>query len=136
MNKKLLIVDDDASMRLLMEEVLESLEDEEVELLMAKNGEEALAIIQTEKPKLVFLDIIMPKMDGLEVCNTVKKKLAIPDIYIVMLTANGQEFDKQQGIDVGADLYITKPFRPNIVLKISREVLGLPVAVELAKDGL
>ncbi|MDZ7963187.1 MAG: response regulator [Aulosira sp. DedQUE10] len=130
MNKKLLIVDDEASMRLLMEEVLESLEDEEVELLTAKNGEEALEIIQTEKPNLVFLDVIMPKMNGLEVCNTVKNKLAMIDVYIIMLTANGQEIDKKQSNDVGADLYITKPFRPNSVLKISREVLGLPVASE------
>ncbi len=97
---------------------------------MAKNGMEALEIIQTEKPKLVFLDVIMPKMTGIEVCNTVKNQLKIPDIYIIMLTANGQEIDKQQGSDVGADLYLTKPFRAKNVLKICREVLGLALVSE------
>ncbi|BAY21241.1 response regulator receiver protein [Calothrix sp. NIES-2100] len=128
MKNKLLIVDDETSVRLLLEEALESLEKEEVEILMAKNGAEALEIIQTEQPKLVFLDIIMPKMTGLEVCNIVKNELAIPDIYIIMLTANGQEIDKQQGSKVGADLYMTKPFRAKTVLEICRDVLGLSVA--------
>lgn len=130
MKNKVLIVDDEASVRLLLEEALEILEKSEVEILMAKNGAEALEIIQTEKPKLVFLDVIMPKMTGIEVCNTVKNELKIPDIFIIMLTANGQEVDKQQGSDVGADLYMTKPFRAKNVLKISQEVLGLSVASE------
>jgi CheY-like chemotaxis protein len=130
MKNKVLIVDDEASVRLLLEEAIESLEKENIEILMAKNGVEALEIIQTEKPKLVFLDVIMPKMTGIEVCNTVKNQLKIPDIYIIMLTANGQEVDKQQGSDVGADLYMTKPFRAKNVLKISQEVLGLSVASE------
>lgn len=130
MKNKVLIVDDEASVRLLLEEALESLEKSEVEILMAKNGAEALEIIQTEKPKLVFLDVIMPKMTGIEVCNTVKNQLKIPNIYIIMLTANGQEIDKQQGSDVGADLYMTKPFRAKNVLRISQEVLGLSVASE------
>lgn len=130
MKEKILIVDDETSVRLLLEEALESLEKEEVEILMAKNGAEALEIIQQEKPKLVFLDIIMPKMTGLEVCYTVKHELAIPDIYIIMLTANGQEIDKQQGSKVGADLYMTKPFRTKNVLEICRDVLGLSVAKE------
>ncbi|MDZ8056433.1 MAG: PleD family two-component system response regulator [Aulosira sp. ZfuVER01] len=130
MNKKVLIVDDETSVRLLLEEAIESLEAEEVEILIAKNGEEALKIIQTEKPKLVFLDVIMPKMSGIEVCNTVKNQLEMPDVYIIMLTANGQEVDKQQGCEAGADLYMTKPFRAKNVLKISREVLGLSAVSE------
>ncbi|MBW4612438.1 MAG: response regulator [Desmonostoc vinosum HA7617-LM4] len=125
MNKKVLIVDDEPNILILMEQALESLEDENVELLTAKNGEEALEIIQTQKPNLVFLDVMMPKMNGLEVCYTVKKKLGISDIHIIILSAKGQEFDKQKGSDVGADLYMTKPFRPRSVLEISREVLGL-----------
>jgi two-component system, OmpR family, alkaline phosphatase synthesis response regulator PhoP len=130
MKNKVLIVDDEISVRLLLEEALESLENEAVEILMAKNGVEALEIIQTEKPKLVFLDVIMPKMTGIEVCNTVKNELRIPDIYIIMLTANGQEIDKQKGSDVGADLYMTKPFRGKTVLEIARDVLGLSVVSE------
>lgn len=126
MNKKVLIVDDEPNILILMEQALEKLEDEnDVELLTAKNGLEALEIIKSQKPDLVFLDVMMPKMSGLEVCDTVKNKLSMHNIYIIMLTAKGQEFDKQSGIAVGADLYMTKPFRPKEVLQKSREVLGL-----------
>ncbi|PMB47679.1 two-component system response regulator [Fischerella thermalis CCMEE 5201] len=124
MTQKILIVDDEPNILILLEQALEVLEDEGVELLTARNGEEALEIIQTEKPNLVFLDVMMPKMSGLEVCHAVKHELQIADIYIVMLTAKGQEFDKQKGIDVGADLYLTKPFRPKEVLEKSMQVLG------------
>lgn len=126
MNKKILIVDDGPNILILMEQALEKLENEGVELLTAQNGEEALELIKSEKPELVFLDVMMPKMNGLEVCNAVKNQLGMQDIYIIMLTAKGQEFDKQKGNDVGADLYMTKPFRPKDVLQKSREVLGLP----------
>lgn len=125
MTQKILIVDDEPNILILMEQALEKLEDEGVELITAQNGEEALETIQAEKPELVFLDVMMPKMNGLEVCNTVKNKLGMQNIYIIMLTAKGQEFDKQKGSDVGADLYMTKPFRPKDVLAKSIEVLGL-----------
>jgi len=126
MHKKVLIVDDEPNILILMEQALEKLEDEhDVELLTAKNGLEALEIIQQETPDLVFLDVMMPKMSGLEVCDTVKNQLQIPNTYIIMLTAKGQEFDKQSGIAVGADLYMTKPFRPKEVLQKSKEILGL-----------
>lgn len=124
--KKVLIVDDEPNILILMEQALEKLEDEdEVELMTAKNGLEALDIIKEEKPDLVFLDVMMPKMSGLEVCNTVKNELKMDDVYIIMLTAKGQEYDKQSGMAVGANLYMTKPFRPKEVLQKAREVLGL-----------
>lgn len=125
MNKKILIVDDEPYIRLLLEQTLEDLEDEGVELLIAENGEEALERINTERPDLVFLDVMMPKMNGFDVCNAVKKELQIEKIYIIMLTAKGQEFDKQKGQQVGADMYMTKPFDPDEVLEKSLEVLGL-----------
>lgn len=125
MEKKILIVDDEPNVRILMEQVLEKLEDEGVELLLAENGQEALEIIEEERPNLVFLDVMMPKMNGLEVCKTVKSQSNLQPVYIIILTAKGQEFDKQKGIDVGADLYMTKPFRPKKVLEKSREILGL-----------
>ncbi len=127
MGKTILIVDDEHHIRILIEQTLEELEDEGVELLTASNGEEALAIIEAEKPNLVFLDVMMPKMNGFEVCHTVKNKLKIQDIYIIMLTAKGQEFDKQQGNDVGADLYMTKPFDPDEILAKAIEVLGVDI---------
>ncbi|HEY9796447.1 MAG TPA: response regulator [Leptolyngbyaceae cyanobacterium] len=125
MNKKILIVDDEPHIRLLLEQTLEDLEDEGVQLLTADNGEEAFDTIKTERPNLVFLDVMMPKMNGFDVCNAVKNELGIKNIYIVMLTAKGQEFDKLKGIEVGADLYMTKPFDPDEVIEKSVEVLGL-----------
>jgi len=124
--KKVLIVDDEPNILILMEQALEKLEDEDdVELLTAKNGLEALDIIKEEKPDLVFLDVMMPKMSGLEVCNTVKNELGMQAVYIIMLTAKGQEYDKQSGMAVGANMYMTKPFRPKEVLAKAREVLGV-----------
>lgn len=124
MNKTILIVDDEPHIRLLLEQTLEDLEDEGVEILTASNGEEALEIIKEQKPDLVFLDVMMPKMNGFEVCKTVKNDLVMQDIYIIMLTAKGQEFDKQKGNEVGADLYMTKPFDPDEVVEKSIKILG------------
>jgi len=122
---KILIVDDEPFIRLLLEQVLEELEDEGVELITADNGETALDIIRREIPELVFLDVMMPKMNGFDVCNAVKNELATKSVYIVLLTAKGQEFDKLKGVEVGADVYMTKPFNPDEVLQKARSVLGL-----------
>lgn len=125
MSKKLLIVDDEPHIRLLLEQTLEELEDYDVELLTATNGVNALEVIQREKPNLVFLDVMMPKMNGYEVCQTVKSDASLSDVYIIMLTAKGQEFDRDRGKDVGADIYMTKPFDPDEILEKSREILGI-----------
>ena len=125
MNPKILIADDEAHITQLIEQTLEDLEDQNVELLIAMNGEEALEVIQKEKPQLVFLDVMMPKANGFEVCNTVKNEWKIDNIYIVMLTAKGQEVDKQKGKEVGADMYMTKPFDPDALYNKAVEVLGL-----------
>jgi DNA-binding response OmpR family regulator len=122
---KVLIVDDEPFIRLLLEQTLEELEDDGVELVTADNGETALEIIRDETPEIVFLDVMMPKMNGFDVCNTVKNELGISGVYIVLLTAKGQEFDRQKGIDVGADIYMTKPFNPDEVLDKAKQVLGL-----------
>lgn len=125
MSSKILIVDDEPHLRTLIHQALEELEDEGVELLTASNGEEALAQIQSNEPKLIFLDVMMPKVSGFEVCDRVKNSLGLKDVYIVLLTAKGQEFDRQKGQDVGADLYMTKPFDPDALLEKARQVLGL-----------
>lgn len=122
---KVLIVDDEPFIRLLLEQTLEELEDEGVELITADNGETALDIIRSEAPEIVFLDVMMPKMNGFDVCNVVKNELGLSGVYIVLLTAKGQEFDKQKGMDAGADVYMTKPFNPDEVLEKARNVLGL-----------
>jgi len=125
MEQKLLIVDDEAHIRMLIGQTLEELEDEGVNFFTAENGEQALEIIQAERPRLVFLDVMMPKMNGMEVCRRVKKELGLNDVFIVLLTAKGQELDRQKGQEVGADVYMTKPFDPEKILEKAREVLQL-----------
>ncbi|HLY71114.1 MAG TPA: response regulator [Puia sp.] len=125
MEQKLLIVDDEPHIRMLIEQTLEELEDEDVIFLTADNGEDALEIIKEERPQLVFLDVMMPKMNGMEVCRRVKKELFLDDVYIILLTAKGQELDRQKGHEVGADVYMTKPFDPEQILDKARTVLGL-----------
>jgi two-component system alkaline phosphatase synthesis response regulator PhoP len=122
-DKKILIVDDEIHIRLLIEQTLEELEDEGVELFIATNGEEALHLIQAERPQLVFLDVMMPRMNGFDVCRKVKQELGYDDVYIIMITAKGQELDKQRGQTAGADLYMTKPFDPDELLEKAREIL-------------
>ncbi len=113
MSKKILIVDDEMKMRMLLKETLESLEDKGVELLLAENGKDAIESIRAEKPELVILDVIMPGMDGFEVCNTIKNELGMKDVYVLMLTTEGQEFNRQKSIEVGTDFFMTKPFDPD-----------------------
>ena len=125
MEKKLLIVDDEAHIRMLIGQTLEELEDDDVIFLSAENGEQALEIIQSEQPQLVFLDVMMPKMNGMEVCRRVKKELGLDNVFIILLTAKGQELDRQRGQEVGANLYMTKPFDPEVLLTKAREVLGI-----------
>ena len=120
---KVLIVDDEAYIRLLIEQTLEDLEDQGVEIFTADNGVDALAIIQAERPELVFLDVMMPKMNGFDVCQAVKRELKMADVYIILLTAKGQEYDKQRGEQVGADIYLTKPFDPDQLLDMAQVIL-------------
>ena len=125
MDKKILIVDDEAHIRMLIGQTLEELEDEGVEFLTADNGLTALELIRSEKPNLVFLDVMMPKMNGMEVCRKVKQELGMTDVFIIILTAKGQELDKQKGQEVGADVYMTKPFDPEVLLIKAKQVLGM-----------
>jgi two-component system, OmpR family, alkaline phosphatase synthesis response regulator PhoP len=125
MPKKILIVDDESHIRLLLEQTLEEFEDVGVEILTASNGKEALEVIRTERPDLVYVDAMMPAVNGYDVCTKVKNELALRNIYIVMLTAKGQEVDKKKGMAVGADMYMTKPFDPDAIVVKTTEVLGI-----------
>ena len=122
---KILIADDEPHIRLLLEQILEELEDEGVELILAENGEKAYNTICDQRPELVFLDIMMPKMSGFDVCIKVKKELNFDEVYIILLTAKGQEFDKLKGKESGADVYMTKPFSPDEIIEKARQVLKL-----------
>jgi CheY-like chemotaxis protein len=122
-----LIVDDEQHIRLLIEQTLEELEDDGVDLLTATNGDEAVDVVEHHHPALVFLDVMMPKRNGFEVCRVIKRDLGLAGTYVVLLTAKGQAYDHEQGLAAGADLYMTKPFDPDELLRRAREVLGLGV---------
>jgi two-component system alkaline phosphatase synthesis response regulator PhoP len=122
---KVLIVDDEQHIRLLIEQTLEELEDDGVELLTATDGDEAIDVVENHHPALVFLDVMMPKRNGFEVCRIIKHDLGLTDTYVVLLTAKGQAYDRDQGRATGADLYLTKPFDPDELLRLAREALGL-----------
>lgn len=121
----LLIVDDEPHIRMLLEQSLEDLEDEGVRLLSAVDGEEALETIRRELPDVVFLDVMMPRRNGFDVCAAVKADPATSGVTIVLLTAKGQEVDRQRGDAVGADLYLTKPFDPDDLRATAERLLGL-----------
>ena len=124
---KILIVDDEVHIRMLLEQTLEDLEtDHGVALFSAANGEEGLEILRRERPDLVFLDIMMPRMSGYDVCRKVLEDPALRGrCHIVLLTAKGQEVDRRQGLELGAKHYMTKPFDPDEVLLTARNLLGL-----------
>ena len=125
MPKKIVVADDEAHIRLLIEQSIEELEDEDVQILTASDGEAALALILVEQPDLVLLDVMMPKMNGFEVCERLRGARETFQPHIVLLTAKGQEYDRTRGAEVGADAYVTKPFNPDSLLTMARQVLGL-----------
>ncbi len=122
---KILIVDDEAHIRRLLEETLEGFEEKGVEIQTVNNGRDAINIILNERPRLVYLDVMMPEMNGYDVCKSIKKDHGFKDVYIIMLTAKGQEYDKKKGLEVGADMYITKPFDPDFIVSNTEKILNI-----------
>ena len=120
-----LIADDEQHIRLLIEQTLEELEDAGVELQTASDGETALDIVRNQRPSLVFLDVMMPKLNGFEVCRAIKADPALSGTTVVMLTAKGQAYDREEGLASGADRYLTKPFDPDELLDLARAALGI-----------
>lgn len=123
MGKRVLVVDDDRVIQQLLEVNLE-LEGYEV-VATAADGKEALEKIAELKPDLVILDIMMPKMDGLEVCRRLRADPDLAKIPVILLSARAQDMDIREGLEIGASAYLTKPFDPVELL----EVVG-----RLAKD--
>lgn len=118
--KKILIVDDNFHNRNL---VCLTFELDPYELLMAENGEQALALAQAEKPDVVLLDVLMPgNLDGYAVCRQLRSSEPTKDSRIVMLTVKGQVWDMEAGFDAGADDYIVKPYSP---LELKHRVTNL-----------
>lgn len=115
---KILIVDDEQSIRTLLEY---NLIQAGYETVMAIDGEEAIEKVEQEKPDLILLDLMIPKIDGIEVCKLLRKRHI--NIPIIMLTAKSEELDKVLGLEIGADDYMTKPFSPREVMARVKAVL-------------
>jgi len=116
--KKILIADDNENIRDALAYILE---DEGYKLWMAKDGSEALREVKNVRPDIVFLDIMMPEINGYDVCRIIKNDPELKKTYVIMLTAKGQVAEQERGKEVGADEYIVKPFSPmEILTKIKR----------------
>ncbi|MBK6948720.1 MAG: response regulator transcription factor [Haliscomenobacter sp.] len=112
-NNKILIVDDEPD---ILEFLKYNLEKEGYEVLTANDGEEGVIIAEKEHPSLIILDIMMPKMDGVEVCRNLRSKPDFANTIIAFLTAREEDYSQIAALDVGGDDYITKPIRPRVFL--------------------
>jgi DNA-binding response OmpR family regulator len=118
--KKILIADDNADVRNALTYILE---DDGYDILTARNGTEALRAVREVRPDILFLDVMMPEINGFDVCRTIKSDPELRPTYIIMLTAKGQVAEQKQGRDAGADAYVIKPFSPLELLTKVRSIL-------------
>ncbi|GED67796.1 DNA-binding response regulator [Brevibacillus reuszeri] len=114
---KVLVADDDPNVREIIRLYFEK---QMIDLVVATDGREALEVMEKEMPDVVILDVMMPQMDGFEVCREIRKKWDTP---IIMLTAKDEEFDRVLGLELGADDYVTKPFSPRELVARIRAIL-------------
>lgn len=118
--KKILIADDNENIR---EALTYLLEDEGYKLWLAKDGADTLRKVNEIHPDILFLDIMMPEINGYEVCRTIKSDPVLKKTYVIMLTAKGQVTEQERGKAVGADEYIVKPFSPMEILTRIKTIL-------------
>jgi len=120
---RILVVDDE----IYIVHILDfSLGMEGYEVVTALDGEQALERVAEQKPDLIVLDIMMPKLDGYETCKVLKSKEETRDIPVILLSAKGRNVDQKTGFEVGADDYITKPFSPRKLVERINAILGQP----------
>ena len=93
------------------------------DVIEARDGEEAMIRVRNDRPFLVFLDVMMPRKNGYEVCEEIKGDPELADTHVIMLTAKGQESDRDKGLAIGANEYMTKPFSPSKITGRVREIL-------------
>ena len=118
---RILIVDDEPNIVLALELLMKKAG---FEVHTADDGEKALHAVRDLRPDLVLLDIMMPKMDGYEVCQRIRSDASLKNVRIFMLTAKGREVEKAKGLALGADHYITKPFSTRQVVMKVKEILA------------
>jgi DNA-binding response OmpR family regulator len=131
--QKILIVEDDKHISKL---VKFNLEKADYECIVSSSGEKVMGILENERVNLIMLDIMLPGMDGFEVCRTIKQKGNLKQIPIIMLTAKGEEVDRIVGLELGADDYIVKPFSPRELVLRVKAILKRGKAEEARKDIL
>lgn len=119
-HNKILIADDNENIR---EALTYLLEDEGYTLSLAKDGAETLRKAREVSPDILFLDIMMPEINGYDVCRTIKNDPDLKNIYVIMLTAKGQADEQERGKEVGADEYIVKPFSPMEILAKIKNIM-------------
>ena len=123
MPKTILLADDEEGILTLLSATLEG--DQRYDLIMARDGEEALNICREQKPDVLFLDLRMPKLDSCEVCRALKQDPRTADIKVIVLTAMAQESDRDKALEAGADDFLTKPFSPRVLLEKATQYLNL-----------
>jgi two-component system alkaline phosphatase synthesis response regulator PhoP len=121
-NKKILIADDNENIR---EALTYLLEDEGYKIWLARDGADALKQAREVRPNILFLDIMMPVMNGYDVCRAIKTDPDLKDIYVIMLTAKGQVAEQERGKEAGANEYIVKPFSPMEILTKVKTILDI-----------
>lgn len=121
MTVKILIADDEPNILISLEYLMKR---EGYEVLVARDGQEALEVLERERPVLVLLDVMMPRKSGFEVCQAVRATPALQDTLVLMLTAKGRDTDVAKGLGVGADAYMTKPFATQDLVRQVRELLA------------
>ena len=126
---KILVCDDDKNICELLRLYLEK---DGYTAVFANDGEQALEKFRDEQPQLILLDIMMPKLDGWQVCREIRKKSECP---IIMITAKGETFDKVLGLELGADDYVTKPFDPKEIIARIKAVMRRTHPVAQEHDG-
>jgi DNA-binding response OmpR family regulator len=115
------LVDDEPNIR---ETVAFILEAEGLKVGTACDGLEGLAVVREQRPKVVLLDVMMPGMDGYELCRSIRSDADLRDAYVLILTARGQKADELRALEAGADLYLSKPFDDEVVLAVIRDVFA------------
>lgn len=131
-HEKILVVEDEEEIQ---ELVAYNLAKEGYRVARATSGEAALRQVRSEVPGLIVLDLMLPGMDGLETCRSLKQDVATQDIPIIMLTAKGEEADIVSGLEMGADDYITKPFSPKVLIARIRAVLRRKVVLPVDENA-
>jgi two-component system, OmpR family, alkaline phosphatase synthesis response regulator PhoP len=121
MAKKILLVDDEPHIIMMLENRMKHAG---YDVITASDGQEALTKAKKEKPDLIILDLMLPKLDGYKVCRMLKFDEKYKNIPIIMLSARAQEADKKMGETVGADGYVTKPFEPQVLLGKVKDLLS------------